>query len=152
MRDAVRQDRGFVQFQRIGGNDLQLAGLGGGDFFQRRQAARIALHRDHLVRAFAQQRARQSAGAGPDFVEGAAVLRAGGAGDLGGEVEIEQEVLAQRFLGRQAMRGDHLAQRRQLIGPVLFGRASAISAAIFIAAIMLRASALPVPAISSAVP
>ena len=75
MRDAWRQDRGFVQFHRVGGNHFQLAGKGGGDLLQRRQAARVALHRDHLVRAFHQQRAGQAAGAGPDFIERCRRLR-----------------------------------------------------------------------------
>lgn len=80
----ARQDAGFVQFQRIIGDDLQSSRIGSGDLFQRRQAPRVALHRDHLVRPFTQQRAGQSAGTGPDFIEGAAVRCARRAGDLGG--------------------------------------------------------------------
>ena len=37
--------------------------------------------------------------------------------DPAGQVEVEQKILAQRFLGRQAQGGDHLAQGRQLIWP-----------------------------------
>ena len=151
MRAPWRQDRRFVQFQASAEMTSSLPGQARGDLVQRGQAARVALHRDHLVRAFRQQRAGQAAGARADLVEHAAVFRAGGAGDLAGEIEVEQEILAQRFLRRQAVRGDHVAQRRQIIGSSV-ARRSAISAAILIAAIMLRASALPVPAMSNAVP
>ena len=52
------------------------------------------------LRAFRQQRARQPARPGADFDHGYAVERAAGARDARGEIEIEQEILAEGFLRR----------------------------------------------------
>ncbi len=79
-----------------------------------------------------------------------AVERTGGAGDAAGEVEVEEEILAERLLRRESMRGDDVAQRRQPVG----GRAltPASRAARLSAAIRLAGSAMPRPAMSNAVP
>jgi len=77
--------------------------------------AKRALDRDDAPRAFRQQRARQTARAGANFDHGRALQGAAGAGDARGQIEIEQEVLAERFLGGQAMPVDHVAQRRQVV-------------------------------------
>ena len=69
-----------------------------GDFGERGEAALVALDRDHLARALREQRARQAAGAGADLDDGDAVERPGGARDAAGQVEIEQEILAERLL------------------------------------------------------
>ena len=53
----------------------------------------------------AQQRTGQPAGARADLDDGHAVERPGGAGDARRQVEIEQEILAERLLGRRARGG-----------------------------------------------
>ena len=95
---------------------LEPAGVALRDFAECCDGAVVALDRDHLARAFGEQRAGEAAGSGPDLDHGDAVERARGAGDPAGEVEVEQEVLAERALGGERMAGDHLTQRRQVIG------------------------------------
>ena len=106
-----------------------------------------------------EQRAREAARAGADLDDGHAVERAGRARDAAGEVEIEQEILAERFFGGKTVPPDHLPQRRQIIDRAHAGSASggvsawaASRAASRSAAIRLDGSARPVPAMSKAVP
>ena len=96
-----------------------------------------------------EQRARQAAGAGADLDNGDAVQRPGGARDAAGQVEVEEEVLAERLFRREAVRRDDLAQRRQAVGGEAHG---ASRAARFSAAIRLAGLATPLPAMSKAVP
>jgi hypothetical protein len=72
--------------------------------------------------------------------------------DPRGEIEVEQEVLAERFAGRQSVLANDLAKRRKVIDRAHAGRAAAIRAASRSAAIRLDGLALPVPAMSKAVP
>ena len=75
------------------------------------------------------------------------------------EIEVEKEILPQGLFGHQPVAGDYLAQWRQIVdlsahapSPDFCLALAAISAAIFSAAIMLAGLALPVPAMSKAVP
>ena len=78
--------------------------------------ALVALDRDHPARRRPASSARVSPpGPGPDLDHGHAVERTGGARDAAGEIEIEQEILAERLLGGEAVAADHLAQRRQIV-------------------------------------
>ena len=120
-----------------------------GDLGQCGEAAFVALDRDHFLRAVRKQRPRQAAGARADLYDGDALQRAAGAGDAAGQVEIEQEILAERFLRRKPVRGDDLAQRRQTVGGEAHGARRAAS---FSAAIRLVGLATPLPAMSNAVP
>ena len=134
------------------------------DFAERRERPLVALHRDDTARAFGEQRPREPAGAGPDLDHGDAFERARGAGDAAGEIEVEQKVLAERFLRGKLVPPDHVAQRRQAVGRgcahasaaagfrCLRASAAASRAASFSAAIRLDGSARPVPAMSKAVP
>ena len=65
--------------------------------------------------AFGQQGAGESAGTGTGFDNGGVAQIAGGPRNPRGEVEVEQEVLAERFLGAQIVPPDDLAQRRQVV-------------------------------------
>ena len=56
-----------------------------------------------------------AAGAWADFDDGWLLQRPGGAGDAAGEIEVEQEVLAELTLGLDAVAPHHLAQRRQAV-------------------------------------
>ena len=85
------------------------------NLLERRQRALVALDRDDAPGAQRQQRARQAAGAGADLDDGGAFERARGARDPRGEVEVEQEILAERFARRQGMFADDVAQRRQIV-------------------------------------
>ncbi len=84
----------------------------------------VTLDRDHTARALCQQRAGQPARPGTDLDHVHAVERAGGARDSGGEIEIEQEVLSERFPGPEVVPADHLAQRRQVVDGAHARRAS----------------------------
>jgi hypothetical protein len=110
MRIGRRQMRQRVHVERVGVQHLEAAGVGGGDLGQRGQAAGVLLDGQHAAGALGQKAARQAAGAGADFEHVAAGEVSGGAGDLGGEVEVEKEVLAKAFLGRQFMSGDDIAK------------------------------------------
>ena len=119
-----------------------------GDFRQSRQAARVPLYGDDL-RPRREQGAGKAAGAGADLDHGHVVERTGGAGDAAGEVEIVEEILSERLLGGELVRGDDFAKRRQTVG----GEAHALSrAARSSAATRLVQSASPRPAMSKAVP
>src|SRR5205807_9450951 len=102
------------------------------------------------------QRARQPARSGADLQHRSAIERACGAGDSSSQIEIEQEVLAERFAGGELVAPDDLAQRRQGIHRAHFAGANAGTvtsrAASFSAATRLVGLARPVPAISKAVP
>ena len=133
--------------------DVEPSGIMRRDLRQRRQRALVALHRDHPRRAGREQRPRQPAGAGADLDDRPAVQRTGGARDPRGEVEVKQEILAERFACRQIMPLDDLAQRRQIVDLAHgAGLARAIRAARRSAAIRLEGLARLLPAMSKAVP
>ena len=99
--------------------------------------------------AFREQRAGEAAGSGADLDDGDACERPRGAGDFAGEVEVEQEILAQRLAGLKPMRRDHVAEARQAVGREAHrvSRSASLSAAIRLAGL-----ATPFPAMSNAVP
>ena len=137
---------------RVGADDLQPPRISPGNLLQRRQRALVALDGDDAPRAQRQQRARQSAGAGADLDDGGVFERARGARDPRGEVEVEQEILAERFAGRQGMLANDLAKRRKVVDRAHAGCVAAMRAASRNAAIRLDGLARPVPAMSKAVP
>ena len=119
------------------------------DIGERRERAQVALDRDHLLCALREKRARKAAGAGADLDDGDARKRPRGAGDFAGQVEVEQEVLAERLARVEAVRRDHVAQARQSVG----GEAHRVNrSASLIAAMRLAGLARPFPAMSKAVP
>src|SRR5262249_14228305 len=151
--------RSRIEIERVGFDDRQSIGITFRDLGERGDGARIALDRDHPARALRQQRARQAAGAGTDLDDGDAAEIAGGAGDACGEIEVENEVLSERFACRQAVTADDVAQRRQIVdsrhqltGIGFVSARAASRSARRMAAIRLVGSALPVPAMSNAVP
>jgi hypothetical protein len=77
------------------------------------------------LRTRAQQAARQAAGAGADFKYGGVGGKRGGARDLVGDVEVEQEILAEPLVGPQIMAGDDVTQRRQAVQVFFAGPAQA---------------------------
>ena len=101
-RRAAAEMRRESNVERVAGDDVEPAGIVRGDLAERRDRALVALDRDHARGAFGEQRARQPARARADLDDGDAVERAGGARDAAGQVEIEQEVLAERFARRRA--------------------------------------------------
>ena len=90
--------------KRVALDDLEPSRPMRADLGERAERARVALDGDHLPRPLRQKRARQAAGAGSDLDHGDACERPGGAGDLSGQVEIEQEVLAERLAGVKPVR------------------------------------------------
>ena len=133
-------------------HDLQPPGITLGDIVERGQCALVALDRDDAFGAQRQQRARQPAGAGADLDDGGVFERACGACNPRGEVEVEQEVLAQGFACRQRVLANDVAQGRQIVDRAHEGLVVAICAASRKAAARLDGLALPVPAMSKAVP
>ena len=136
-----------VEFQGVGLDDRQATGIMRGHHLQRGEAARVALDGNHAARAGCQQRAGQAAGTGADLQHVASAQISGAAGDLGGEIEVEEEVLAQLLLWCEVEAADDLGQRRKAVdsghAPA---RASAISRAARRASMKLRGSAVPCPA------
>src|SRR5262245_35573447 len=149
--------RARIERQRVARDDLEAIGIARGDLAKRRNRALVALDGDD-ARALRQKRAGQPAGAGADLEHVYAFERAGRAGDPGGEVEIEQEVLAKRLLRAQLMPPDHLPQWREIIERAHARRnVAAVAPALSRcarrrAAIRLDGSARAVPAMSKAVP
>ena len=68
-----------------------------------------------FARPFREQRAGEAARTGADFDHGDAGERPCRAGDLPGQVEVEQEVLAERLARLKPVRRDHFAQARQAV-------------------------------------
>ena len=101
-----------IHFHRVAGHHTQLTRKGLLQFGQRRQAAVVAFDRDELC-ACAQDGAGQAAGAGADLEGGLAIQGAGNGGDPVEQLFVEQEILAQRLAGSEAMARDHVAQGRQ---------------------------------------
>ncbi len=83
-----------------------------GNLGERRDRAAVALDRENMRRAFGEQRAGQAAGTGADFENSDAVERSSRARDASGQIEIEQKILAERFLRGEVMTADDVAQRR----------------------------------------
>ena len=115
LRAFAAEQRTGIEGLRVGVHDLEPARIALGDLVQRRQRALVALDRDDAPRAERQQRARQPAGTGADLDDGGVLERPRGARDPRREVEVEQEILAQRFARRQGMFADDVAQRRQVV-------------------------------------
>ncbi len=109
------QMRARIEGERIAGDDLEPARIMRGDFLERGDSALIAFDGDHAGRALRQQRARQSARSGADLDNRYAGKRSAGARDARRQIKIEQEILAERLLGGEAMPADDLAQRRQVV-------------------------------------
>ena len=148
---ALCQDLGFPHLQRVGLDDVHLAGIGGAYFVQGAEETRILLDDGEMFDAVFENAPGQTARTGADL-DGLGVAHiTGQAGDLAGQVEIEQEVLAKAFLGAEIMRGNNLAQGRE---PVFAhdARCPAISPAVRIAATRLSGRAVMEAAISKAVP
>src|SRR5690606_33961981 len=121
-----------------------------------RDAPAILFDGDDPPGAFLQQRPGEPAGAGAHFHDHVAFQRRGGAGNPPGQVEIEQEVLAETLAGGKTVARDHLPQRRQRSTQAAARRAAASSRAMrsvsLSAAMRLDGSAMLPPAMSSAVP
>src|SRR5262245_46656922 len=105
-----------IEFECIARNNIELAGIMLRNFFERRDGAPVAFDRDYFARAFGQQRAGEPAGAWANFDNRYTVKRSGGARDARGEIEIEQEILTEGFLGGQFVPADDVAQWRQSVG------------------------------------
>ena len=91
-------------------------------------------------------------GPGADLDDRGVFERARRARDPRREIEVEQEILPERFAGRQSVLADDVAKRRQIVDRAHAGCVAAMRAASRNAAIRLDGLALPVPAMSKAVP
>ena len=91
------------------------AGMGGGELGERRRAAPVALDRDDARGRRFEERAGEAAGAGADFHHRRAGERLRAADDPAGQVEVEQEMLAESLPGAEPVPGDHLAERREAV-------------------------------------
>src|SRR5690606_34987784 len=98
----------------------------------------------------------QPAGAGPDLDDGGILQRTGTARYLLGQVEVEQEILAERLLRVQTVPLDDFSQGRQPVQcrhyPLTFADFPASSAASLSASTRLLSRATPCPARPKAVP
>ena len=149
MAPALLDQRLGRDAQRVAFDDFEPSRPMRGDLGERAERAGVALDGDHLLGSLRQKRAREAPRAGPDLDHGDARERPRGASDLSGQVEIEEEVLAQRLAGVKPVRRDHVAERRQ---PVR-GEAHRVSrSASLSAAMRLAGFATPFPAMSNAVP
>ncbi len=148
---AVADQAALVDLHRVAFDQLELAGKVGAQFFQRGDAAAVALDRYDSC-AGIEQGAGQAAGAGADFVDGVAVADPRNGGDARQQLAIEDEVLAQRLGRRQAVAGDDVAQRFGGVAHRAPARCAALDSAWRMAAAIARGSARSLPAMSNAVP
>ncbi len=145
--------RGEIRLQRVAGNRFEPAGIVVRDLGKCCQAALVALDGDDAFGAMHQQRAGQAAGAGADLDDRGLREVAGGPRDLAGQIEVEQEILAERFLRLKPMTLDDFTQRRQAVEAHRTAVSlSARNRASCSAAIRLSGRAMPFPAMSKAVP
>src|SRR5580693_10730815 len=84
-----------------------------GDLGERAERAGVAFDGDHLLGTLGQERAGEAARTRADLDHGDTGKGSCGASDLSGEVEVEEEVLAQRLAGVKPVRRDDVAERRQ---------------------------------------
>ena len=159
-----------IEVERIARNDRQPSRIARRDLFECRNGAVVTLDRYDSLRALREQCAGEPARTGTDLDHVHAFERTGRACDPSGEIEIEQEILAERLLGPEVVAADHLAQWRKVVYGAHEGayarlrglrprRASGRKsvpaesrAASWSAAIKLPGSARPLPAMSKAVP
>ena len=104
-----------VDFERVGLNNRETIGPGVLDLPQRRQAAAVALDRDHLSCAGGQNGARKAAWPWADLDDRAGGEIAGRASDTRSQIQIEEEMLAQGTLGAETVLRHDLAKRRQTV-------------------------------------
>ena len=102
-------DRLLVDAQRIGLDDLELAGELLLQLGERRDAAPVAFHRDHRSPGI-EQRAGQPAGTWADLINTRAVERSGDRRDAREQLPVEDEILPERLARAQAMARDDLSQ------------------------------------------
>ena len=123
------------------------------DFRKRIQASFVAFDCGDIS-ALCEERAGQATGPRTHFDHGLLLQTAGLSGNLRCQVEVEKEVLAERLLRHQIMPLDHFAQWRKVVYAHAFPFAafSASRRARRIAATRLSGRAMPLPAISKAVP
>jgi hypothetical protein len=86
-----------------------------GYLVEHRKAALITLDGDDALGTLFKQCPGETAGTGTNLEDGEAFKRACCAGDLAGQVEIEQEILTQRLPRREPVGGDNVAQWRQAV-------------------------------------
>src|SRR5215207_11361286 len=137
------------------GRESKAPGIMLRDLGQGRQAARVALNRHHLSHPGSEERAGEAAWPGADLDDRHVLERPGGARHPARQVEVEQEVLAERLLRHEPVPTHDLAERRQAVdrahAAASAGRA-ARRAARRSAAMRLSGRATPLPAMSKAVP
>ena len=149
-RLGAAEQRPRIESLRVGVDDIQPSRITSRNRLKRGQRACVVFDGDDTPRAQRQQRPRQPAGARPDLDNGRILKRTCGARDPRGQVEVQQEVLAQRFAGRERVLANDLAQRWKVVDRA--HDAQAMRAASRNAAIRLAGLARPLPAISKAVP
>src|SRR6478735_7507719 len=133
-------------------HDLETAGIARGNILQGRDRALVMLDGDDASGAEREQGARQPARTRTDLDDGGVLERSRRTRDARGEIEVEEEVLAERFARRQSVLANDLAKRREVVDRAHRVFAAAIRLASLNAAIRLAGLALPVPAMSKAVP
>ena len=140
-----------VERQCVGGDNLESARIVRGDLRKRGETSLVAFHGDYAGGTRGQQGAGKAAGARTDLDDRRVGKIAGGARNAARQVQVEKKILSERFLRRQPMSRDDLAERRKSVAHV----GDAVSARRFArrrAATRLEGLATPLPAISKAVP
>ena len=145
---------GFLDAQGIVLDQMKLAGSRVAEAVEQGKEPRVHLNRNDLGTGF-EQGAGQAAGAGADLDHGLAFDHLGQAGDLAGDIEVEQEMLAKALLGQKAVLFERLTDGGKVFeahGRTCAARLLAIWSAMRMAAIRLSGRAMPCPAMSKPVP
>src|SRR5262249_21135221 len=94
--------RRWIEGDRVTRHDDKATRIVLCDFIQRGDGTIVALHRDDFARAAIEKRARKAAWPRPYLEHGRMFERACRACNARSEIQIEQKILAERFLCRQA--------------------------------------------------
>jgi hypothetical protein len=96
-------------------DDLQPTGIAKGDLLQRRQASFVTLDCNYAFCSGCQKRPRKAAGTGTNLDHIHASERSCFAGDPISQVQVKEEILAERLLCREPVLRNDVTQRRQVV-------------------------------------
>src|ERR1700682_2884436 len=152
-RGARVKMRAGIKVERVALDHFEPPGISFGKLREGSDTTWVALDRDDTRSTFREQRAGEPGGGGTHLDHRHTFKRPGRARDAGGQVEVEEEVLSERFPRLQFETADDFAQRREFrhFAATVVSAAARRSAS-FSAARRLAGLARPVPARSNAVP
>src|SRR5438477_6540540 len=100
--------------QGVARDDFQLSGISGCNLLEGREGALVAFDRNHAS-SLSEEGARQSTRTGPDLDNRHVVERSARPCNPCREIEVQQEILAERLLGAEPVLPDDLPEWRESV-------------------------------------